>query len=281
MIFKKEFFLKSFQFGLIFILLSLVGCGSGGRSSDIYYIQEKDVYLRIFDDGEAVKYKCSVSHGYQEDKAFNGKFDSHQLEVLWNERVYSYQLEAGENDSEFVLSEGPNVVDAFSGASGPIASPDRYLLLKKEDIPTACTNSAVDIISITPENWDAALNNSISVNFDYRGQVESDLTLQLAYSYANPYVYDMSVFGPPLSVDGLSQSNVTLNMGIKSDHSSTDVLDIYVLMYEAGSHSSNLTSYGKLNMGNTNLSYDPAAWLNSECLTCLNTEWSIGIGPFD
>lgn len=273
--------MKSFQFGLIFILLSLVGCGSDGRSSDIYYIQEKDVYLRILDDGEVVKYKCSVNHGYQEDIAFNGKFDSHQIEVLWNERVYSYQLEAGENDSEFVLSEGLNVVDAFSGASGPIASPDRFLLLKKEDIPTACTNSAVDIISISPENWDADLNNSFAVNFDYRGQVESDLTLQLAYSYANPYVYDMSVFGSTLDIDGLAHSNATLRIDVRSDHSSEDLIDIYVLMYEAGSHINNLTSYGRLNLGSSNLSFDPAAWLNSKCLTCLNTESSIGIGPFD
>ena len=258
-----------------------MGCGSDGRSSDIYYIQERDTYLKVFDDGEVIKYRCSVNHGYQEDIAFNGKLDSNQLEVLWNERVYNYQLEAGENDSEFVLSEGLSVVDALSGASGPMVSPDRFLLLMKGEVPTACSNSAVDIVSFTPEIWDADLNNSIAVNFDYRGQVEGDLILQLAYSYANPYVYDMSVFGSTLNIDGLAHSNVTLRIDVRSDHSSEDLIDIYVLMYEAGSHSGNLTSYGRLNMGNTNLSYDPAASLNSECLTCLNTESSIGIGPFD
>lgn len=263
--------MKFFQFGLIFILLSLVGCGSDGRSSDIYYIQDRDVYLRVYDDGEVKKYRCSVNYGYQEDKNFTGILSENKMDVTWNEDSYSYVLSIDGSTSSYTLYEDFNSYGSLLGREPP----DLPILLKEESVPTVCTNSAVDIVSLTPDKWDAALNNNIAVNFNYRGHIEGDLTIQLAYSRATPSLGAEVVYGVSQSIDGLSQSNLTLN--IKSGLSSEDVLDIYVLMYET--EKNDLISYGRTKTLNGNFNYDPSASLNNDCLTC--EVGALNIGPFD
>ncbi len=269
--------MKFFQCYLFLALLNLSGCGSDSRSSDVYYIQERDVYLRIFDDGEVNKYRCSVNHGYQEDINFIGKLIENEMDVTWNEDAYSYVLGVDGSTSEFFLYEE---FDEY-GHLYTIELPDIFTLLIEEDIPTACSNSAVEIVSVTPETWGEAPNNRIAVNFNYRGQFEGNLTLQLVYSYANNSIGTTAIFGPTRNIDGISQSNITLSLDMRSDFSSGDILDIYVLMYEAEGSASDLVSYGRLNMGDTSLNYDSDASLNTECLTCINTEKSLNISPFD
>jgi len=275
--FKRNLKLKFFKCYLIIALLSLSGCGSDSRSSDIYYIQERDVYLKVFDDGEVNKYKCSVNNGYQEDKNFVGKLSENQMDVTWNEDSYNYLLEIDESTSSYILYENHYLYGSLYSRE----LPDLSILLKDEFIPAACTNSAVDIVSITPETWGEAPNNSIAVNFNYRGQVDSDLILQLVYSYARNSLDTMAVFGPTINIDGISQSNITLSTDMRPDFSSGDILDIYVLMYKAESSASDLVSYGRLNMGNTSLSIDPDASLNTDCLTCINIGRALNISPFD
>ncbi|MEH6346875.1 MAG: hypothetical protein V7785_17400 [Bermanella sp.] len=271
--------MKYFQIIAAFILLSLVGCGSEGRSSDIYYIQERDLYLRIYDDGEVNKYRCSVNLGYQEDVAFSGELDNNQLDVVWNGLVYSYQLEAGENDLEFILSAELEVVDAFSGAStsSPTPSPDRFLLEIKEKIPNVCTNSAIDIVSITPETWLVNSNNSITVNYNYRSQHEGDLRIRIAYLNNALPSFQNTIYGAEVRVEGMSQSNNTLTISVNSLVSSNDAISVYVLMQEAVGSTNMLISYDRFGLFNADSSKDVS--INTDCLTCEMGQ--VDIGPFD
>ncbi len=271
--------MKYSKIALVSILLGLVGCGSEGRSSDVYYIQERDLYLRIYDNGEVNKYRCSVNHGYQEDVAFSGELDNNQLEVIWNGLDYSYQLEVNENDSEFILSAGFDVVDSFSGASTstPTPSPDRFLLEIKEKIPNVCTNSAIDIVSITPETWLANSNNSIAVNYNYRSQHEGDLRIRIAYLNSALPSFQNTIYGAEESVEGMSQSNSTLIISVNSLVSSNDALSVYVLMQEAVGSTNKLVSYDRFGLFNADSSKDVS--INTDCLTCEIGQ--VDIGPFD
>jgi hypothetical protein len=274
--------LKIFQYCLIFSILIVSGCGSDSRSFDIYYIQERDLYLRIYDDGEVNKLSCSVNDGYQKDKFFTGKLDSNQLEVRWNNLTYSYFLEAGENDSEYILSEEFDLSDAFNSAStlSPIASPDIFSLEMKGSIPSNCTNTAIDIISVTPDNWAAVSNNTITVNYDYRARSEEDLKIQIAYVNDSLLSHVNTTYGPEVIVEGSSVSNGSLTMPLNTQASSSTALNIYALIYETGSAVNNIVTYDRVDIVNTESSSNESdGSLNTDCLTCIGG--SLIIGPFD
>lgn len=271
--------MKFFQYCLFLALLNLSGCGSDSRSSDVYYIQERDVYLQIYDNGEVNKYRCTVNFGYQEDKSFSGELDNNQLKVIWNGLDYSYQLEASENDLEFILSAEFDVVDAFSGAStsSPTSSPDRFLLEIKEETPNVCTNSAIDIVSITPETWLANSNNSIAVNYNYRAHHEGDLRIRIAYLNNALPSFQNTIYGAEERIEGMSQSNNTLTISLNSLTSSNDVLSVYVLMQQEVGSTTKLVSYDKFGLFNADSSKEIS--INTNCLTCEMGQ--IDIGPFD
>ena len=268
--------MKIFQYCLIFSILIVNGCGSDSRSSDIYYIQERDVYLRIFDDGEVKKYRCSVNHGYQEDKNFTGKLSEYQMDVTWNDDTYSYIFGVDGSTSEFYLHQDYNSY-GFLYERETSGLPDLSTLLKEESIPEDCTNSAVDIVSITPETWMSSSNNNIAVNYDYRGQFDGNLKVQIAYLNDALPSFQNTTFGGEERVEGKSQSNNTLAISLNSLVSSNDALSVYVLMYEVVGSTYKLVSYDNFGLLNVDTSKDVS--INTHCLTCEVGE--IGFGPFD
>ncbi len=273
--------MKFFQYCIVLALLSLTGCGSDSRSSDVYYIHERDVYLRIFDDGEVNKYRCSVNHGYREDSNFSGQLDNNQLEVTWNKRLYPYIVEAEKDSLEIILREEVDEIEVFQAAStlSPILAADKFFLIKKEEIPVDCNNSAVNIISITPENWSIESNNSITVNYDYRRQSEEELKIQIAYLNGKLLSHVNTTLGPEVIVEDTSQSNDTLTMPLNTQALSSNVLSIYVLMYDIEGSINKLVAYDRVDIVNTEPSGNADASLNTDCLTCIGS--SLNIGPFD
>ncbi len=272
--------MKYAQVFILAVCIGLIGCGSDedSRLSDIYYIEENDTYLRFYEDNEVSKYKCTVSDGYQLDNAFNGKVIDSQVEVTWNGRLYDFILEASEGSSSFKLTKEIDSLDYLhaAGTLTPITLPAEYLLSKKEEIPSACSNSAVNIVSINPNSWMAGPNNTISVNFDYRAQTESDVGIQLAYMSQSSYGLQM---GSEQVFDGKSQRGHTLTTAIKPEFSSNDIYGLYVLMYEVGDGIRNLISYNLVEISGNGLINHPSNSSNTECLTCTVAAFAAP-GPF-
>ncbi len=273
--------MKYAQVFILAVCIGLIGCGSDddSRFSDIYYIEENDTYLRFYEDNEVSKYKCTVNNGYQIDTVFSGIVTDSKIEVTWNGSHYDFTLEANEDGSELKLAEETAPINYLhaAGTLTPVFLPFEYSLSKEEEIPSACSSSAVNITYINPKSWMAGPNNTISVNFDYRAKTANNVEIQLAYMTQSAYGLKV---GSGQVFDGMSQSSDTLTVAMKPEYSSNDIFGLYVLMYEVDDGIKNLISYNIVKISGVDLINYSGSSSNTDCLTCVAAVFAAP-GPFD
>jgi len=125
------------------LVFTLIGCGSEDKSSEIWYIEDGDIYMEFLSNGSVTLYECTVHDGYRANIDVNLTHNENQLFI----GSTIYRIDKSEESIEF-YEENQLAV------RGVLAY----------ELPSTCQNDAIEITEVVYTSND----DETIVYFDYR-----------------------------------------------------------------------------------------------------------------
>lgn len=247
--------------GLCFTVL--MACGSESEKSKIWYIEDSDAYIQIFESGATRKYICSVNNGYQQDTLFNGHLTANDLNLEWLNKTYHYQFLDKNSAAQFVSED--ETID----------------LIAAENIPDHCFNNAVSITSFSPDLILVEGQSNISISFDFRSLKDTDIQIYFGNADSDGESMNTSLYSDYVN-EGAVSSDVLQTRFFPSIEEIGSDAKVGIFMHaEVEGRASKLIAYDVINVETSGFSHTSASnSLNTDCLTCVYSHFVVP-SPFN